>query len=285
MTDPFSVLKNALEVVFYLESESMRNGKYTYTEIQQLKEATEHYNPNEKKTFIELVKTLRAAFHYVEKCPIDFASIKNSMDSLAKHHQMQAIDWYKFLSRSKVSPTFQFKEKEDKLIPWLNKKSGESFSQLDTDTQTKILLEHSESPGFIQILSTHLTNDNDPDFLFRIIMDSENNFIRLCQSKLILYLTDQQIAQAIIRHLPTLIQDEQNPMLKVEQLAHKINSILTKGRSLDTLLRNDKAKSILDDFQLFEIYQSDEYKNRHEPLSHEEKGDLSTDSNLTNLKI
>lgn len=47
MDDPFSALIEAIKSVFHLIP--MRNGKYTYPEIQRLKEAIEHYQPDEKK--------------------------------------------------------------------------------------------------------------------------------------------------------------------------------------------------------------------------------------------
>ena len=59
MDDPFSALKTALESAFH--SVPTRNGKYTYPEIQHLKEACVNYNMWQKVTFIHLVKAIVAA--------------------------------------------------------------------------------------------------------------------------------------------------------------------------------------------------------------------------------
>lgn len=51
MDDPFSTLREAVKSVFHLIP--MRNGKYIYPEIQQLKEAIENYQPDEKQRSLD----------------------------------------------------------------------------------------------------------------------------------------------------------------------------------------------------------------------------------------
>ncbi|MBI2786997.1 MAG: hypothetical protein HYX60_12115 [Legionella longbeachae] len=265
MDDPFSELKQTLESIFHLEP--MRNGKYTYPEIQRLKEAIENYQSDEKKTFVELINAIGAALSYFEKWGLNFDSIKNAASPLSKLHQMPDINWDRYLSRTSI---FQFSgsthtPQDVELVDWLTATSGEAFPEEELSTQTRILIDHREYLGFSQKLSTHL--EKDPEFLSRLIMGSENNFINISNTRLILYLTDQQLAQAIIHHLPKFVQEHQDPFVQVEQLVDKLNGILSNGRSISTLLRNSEAKSILDSSDLFQIYQSDEYNNREESTS------------------
>lgn len=84
-------------------------------------------------------------------------------------------------------------------------------------------------------------------------MKSESDFIKIANTRLILYLTDEQIASAIIKYLPNLLPEHPDTFMQVEQLVDKVNEILSNGRSISTLLRNTEAKSILEhsDFFLF----------------------------------
>ncbi len=268
MDDPFSTLKEAVQSVFHLVP-PMRNGKYTYPEIQRLKEAMENYQPNENKTFIELVKSLGAALPHFEKWRINFEPIKSSTDSLAVQHKMPAINWDKYLAHPNVSPRFQFNDQDDEeFIPWLKAISQETFTQQE-DSIRAMLVAHREHLGFSQKLSNHL--QDNPDFLSELIQESKENFIEIASTRLIFYLTDKQIADAIIKYLPDLVQEHQNLFVQVEQLVDRLNGILSNGRSISTLLRNSKAKEVLDGSEFFQIYQSDEYQNRQEPPSFTEE--------------
>lgn len=273
MDDPFSALNKALELLF--EIEQKRHGDFVFPEIRALKKAIETYHPEKKTTFKALVKALGGALPHFEKWGLDFDLIKNATNSLAKEHQMPAVNWDKFLSHPKVSPKFQFTfsnaQQEIELIPWLTDKARAAFTQHKSSVQVRMLIDYQEHLGFSQKLSTHL--EKDPGFLSRLIMESENNFIKISNTRLILYLTDEQIAEAIIRHLPKLLQDHQNPLMQVEQLVDKLNGILSNGRSISTLLRNAEAKSVLDNSEFFQIYQSEAYKNRLEqsPSASEEE--------------
>ncbi|KTD53431.1 hypothetical protein Lsan_3841 [Legionella santicrucis] len=266
MDDPFSALKTALESAFH--SVPTRNGKYTYPEIQHLKEACVNYNMGQKVTFIHLVKAIGAALPHFEKLRVNFEAVKTSLDLMAAAHQMPRVNWDKFLPHSKTSSRFPFnalavKQQDAELIPWLNIQSGKVFTQFASSEQTLILIAHREHLGFSQKLRAHL--EKDPGFLSRLIMKSESDFIKIANTRLILYLTDEQIASAIIKYLPNLLQECPNTFMQVEQLVDKINEILSNGRSISTLLRNAEAKSILEGSEFFRIYQTDEYKNRQQP--------------------
>lgn len=270
MDDPFSVLKKNLESIFHLVP--MRNGKYAYREIQQLKKAIEDYQAK-KIHFVALVKVLRLAVPRLDKLRIDFETLKKPIDNLAKIHQMPPIDWIKFLSHPKISLRFLFgslhhDQKNVELIPWLNTIAGEFFKQLSPKEQTTLLIEHVEDLGFSKKLSDHLKKD--PEFLLRLILKSKNNFVKIARTRLILYLTDEQLAKSIINYLPNFIEEHPNPLVQVERLIEKLNGILSNGRSVSTLLRNIEAKTLLDSSEFFYIYQIEEYKNHRPPLGERE---------------
>ncbi|KTD73967.1 hypothetical protein [Legionella tucsonensis] len=260
MDDPFSALSNAVESVFHLVK-PRSNGKYIYSEIQGLKEALDNYRQHsEKTTFIGLVKALGAALYLFEKWRINFEPIKSSVDALASQHQMPAINWDKYLTHPKVSPRFQFGDQQgEEFISWLKSISKKAFMQQENGI-IAMLIAYSEYDGFSDKLTTHL--QNHPEFLLHLILESKENFIEISSSRLILHLTHKQIAQAIIHYLPELLQEHPDPFVQVEQLVARLNVILTHGCGISTLLRNSEAKAILDSSEFFQIYQSEQYKNR-----------------------
>lgn len=265
MEDPFSALLCSLQIVFHLEA--MRNDRYTYPAVQQLRDSCDCYDPHSKNSFIELLKALREALPHIEKWHADFKMIRQAMDALAKIHRLPRIEWDKVLAHPKVSPKFQFSAlnhslSETDLLAWLTSKTGKPFAQLDHHKLTQALVDHKNRHGMSQKLSNHLKKD--PDFLFILIMKSEKNFIKIVQTRLILYLTDQQIAKALLQHVPIFVNKRKEPFAQVESLIHKINDLLSNGRSVSTLLRNSEAKTILDNSPFFQIYQSDEYQSRHQ---------------------
>ncbi|MCW8386830.1 hypothetical protein OQJ15_10980 [Fluoribacter dumoffii] len=260
MDDPFSALNEAMKSVFHLLP--MRNGKYAYPEIQQLKEAIENYQDDDRHTFVGLVKAIGAALPHFEKWRINFEPIKNSVDVLAAQHKMPAVNWDRYLTHPKISPGFQFKEEQDPdFILWLKTISKETFAHPDPSLRS-MLIAHREHLGFSQKLNSHL-KDN-PNFLSNLIMESKKNFIEISSTRLIFYLTDEQIAKAIIQFLPDLIQENSDPFAQAEQLVEKLNGILSNGRSISTLLRNSEARDILNRSEFFQIYQSEEYRDWQE---------------------
>ncbi|KTD40939.1 hypothetical protein [Legionella parisiensis] len=268
MDDPFSALSEAVESVFHLVK-PRNSGKYTYSEIQGLKEALDNYRQRREETaFIELVQALGAALYLFEKWQtnekqINFALMKNSIDTMAAQYQMPPVDWNKYIAHPKVSPRFSFRnpQQDIEFIPWLNAISEKASTEQEPTLHSQ-LIAHREQLGFSQKLISHLKKD--PEFLSRLIMESKENFIQISGTRLIFYLTDVQIAQAIIQYLPELLQEHPNPFVQVEQLIERLNGVLSNGRSISTLLRNSEAKAILDGSEFFQIYQSDEYKNRQE---------------------
>ncbi|CEG58587.1 hypothetical protein [Legionella fallonii] len=264
MKAPFSALIKSLQSVFHLEV--MRNGKYIYPAVQLLREAMEHYNPNATNTFLSLQKAIIDAMPYIRKRHVSLDVIKTAMDALAAIHQTQSIDWTRVKTHTQASSRFQFGShhatKDTDLITWITSRTGKSFFQLEPNEVTQALIDNKNKLGFSQKLSSYLKKN--PDFLFHLIMDSEKNFIKICHSRLILYLTDQQIAKSIIKHIASFVHKKAQPFEQVEQLVHTLNDILSNGRSISTLLRNAEAKPILFNSIFFQLYQSEGYAKHQE---------------------
>ena len=207
MKDPFTHVHQSLHSLFRLEI--IRHGKYTYSEVQQLKETTDKYlvNPS-RNNFIALKKAVRESLPYIEKWQLDFEPIKESFDKEAQAHGMSPINWPKMLSLSKASPRFQFialnhSNREDDLLLWLAAKSEEpEGSQLSPSKLTQLLVNNQHEHGLRKMLGQHLRKD--PHFLFDLIMKSESNFSKIASTLLSLYLTDEQLATAIIQHIPSI---------------------------------------------------------------------------------
>lgn len=263
MADPFSVLIKTLNRMFRLEA--IRNNKYTCNEVQHLDDAIRCYNPKVTATFYNLLGAVRKAMPFIEKWNVDFNKVKSCLDSMAKQHQTPPIDWNKFLTHPKISPKFQFSA--------LNNTQSEhdlnaliKVTELNNAELTQAIIDKREQQGFSSKLLGHLKKE--PGFLFDLILKSKRNFTRISKTRLILYLTDEQLAHAIIKHLPEFLHNKKepfkNPFEEVEQVVDAINKNLSKGRSISTLLRNTDAKLILEQSAIFQMYQSEEYIHRHD---------------------
>ena len=260
---PFPPIIESLQPLFELEKPRAIDGKYIYTEIQRLKEITDNYHQDpSQNNFIKLKKAIRGSMNYIEKWKLDFEQIKSSLDIEARAHGMPPIDWPKLLSRSQASPRFQFSAlnhaiTETDLLEWIAAKGRKSYDELTYTELTQLLINHHKTDGFSKRLSQHLRGN--PDFLFNLIMKSEKIFIKLAHTPLILYLTDEQIAQAIIKYIPELENPEDISFAQINGLIERYNDLLSHGRSISTVLRNTNAKAILDTSTVFRIYQSEEY--------------------------
>lgn len=265
MDDPFARLLLNLQAVF--NSVAIRNDKFTITPIQHLKEAVDNYNPQKESSFYNLIKALGSSMPYIQKSRVNINELINCMNQIAKSHNITHSEWHIILDRYKShSPRFQFglpPNEEQSLISWLSKNTGKPFNRLNHFEKTQMLVDYGEYPGFSSKLSAYL--NKHPDFLLNLIMESEINFNKIANTRLSLYLTDKQIAETIIKHLPKM-SASQNPNLdQVEQLILKIDNMLSSGRSVKTLLRNADAKEVLDNSVYFQIYQSNAYINRYQP--------------------
>lgn len=247
MIDPFATLKEALKPIL------MRNSKDIYREITVLQIALDNFKTNNKKSFLELLKAVRATAtcNYIEKWRIDFNTIRAPLDALNQSLDLPEINWDVLLSKPKASPKFQFgalhhQSPDSDLLPWLDEKADPH----DTTLIKKLMTVKGE-PGFSQKLSAHL--ETDPEFLFTLIMKSEENFTEIVRTRLVLFLTDRQLAKAIIKHLPRFVQSNQDPLVQSTQLVEKLNENLSNGRSVSTLLRNAEAKLILASSEYLQI--------------------------------
>jgi hypothetical protein len=281
MEDPFSTLIKSLDSVFHLEV--MRNGKYVYPAVQQLQEAVEHCNPEDRDTFIYLQKAIKDAMPHIQKRHVNFNSIKEAMDKLAEINQIQSIDWDAVKTQPKISSRFRFNlahhsDNDNDLITWITNRTGKSFYQLEPSEVTQVLIDNKNRHGFSQKLSVYLKKN--PNFLFQLIMDSEKNFMKICHSRLILYLTDQQIAKAIINHIASFVHKRDDPFEQVEQLVHTINDVLSNGRSISTLLRNAEAKPVLLNSIFFQLYQTEGYIQHQNRAQEPAEGDLINETTM-----
>lgn len=255
MKDPFIALSIALQPLFKLVP--IRHGKYVFIEAEKLKKAIEHYNPTKKYTFYNIISALKDSLLHIEKWHIDFKPIQKAMDELAAEHHITIL-WTAIFAQTGVSFKFQFSalnhgRAEPDLIVWLTTKAGKPYAQLSEGDLIQVLIDNKNKQGLSNRLSNFLTIE--PDFLFNLIMKSEANFVKIAHTRLILFLTDQQIARAIVKHTPTLIDKQKEPGEQVNHLIHKLNNILSNGCSVSTLLRNADAKPILDNSIFFQLYQ------------------------------
>lgn len=256
----------SLQPLFELEKPRAIDGKYIYTEIQYLKETTENYTLNRSKgNFLKLQQAVRDSMNYIEKWKLDFTAIKSSLDKEARAYGMPPIDWPLLLSHSHASLRFQFSalnhavDGED-FLQWIAQKSGVLYNDLNYSKLVQLLVEYKTEEGFSKRLSQYLIKD--PNFLYNLMMASERNFIDIAHSALILYLTDEHLAEAIIRYLPQPAHPEDVNADTVTALIEQLNHTLSHGRSISTLLRNANAKELLDSSIWFQIYQSEEYTHR-----------------------
>ena len=249
-------LQDSLSPVFKREASA---------EVQALKNALDRYDPKNRFTFISLVKAIAAARPYIEK-HIPFDRIQPEVNALATTHGLAAVNWDRIAPGPRASsplPSSVSTANNQNLIPWLSSKTQRPFDKLKHFEQILILLDHCNDVGFSQKLSAHLKTH--PDFLFNFILQSERSFSKICASNLNLYITDVEIAKAIIHHMPHLVRPHPDLNIQVEQLIKTLNNTLSKGRSVNTLLRNTDAKLILDGSKLFQAYESDAYQQRHQP--------------------
>lgn len=265
MEDPFSQLCKSLQSIF--DCEAMRNDRYTFPPVQQLKDATLRYNPKLSESFTPLLKAIRGALPFIEKWRVNFDELRTSMDALAKRHHFTPIDWSRFLSHSKASHHFQFSalnhtRHEEDLLVWLETLTRTTFTAKDHALLTQALVDNRERHGFSQRLKDHLKIH--PNFLFDLCAKSESNFIKIAHTRLVLYLTDEQLAEIILRHIPALVRQERGPIERVTRLVNTLNHILSNGRSVTTLCRNANAQTILKQSLFFQIYLSEEYKHKDE---------------------
>ncbi|MFI4963338.1 MAG: hypothetical protein ACHP6H_05725, partial [Legionellales bacterium] len=121
MIDPYSELHDRLETVLHLES--MNEGTYRFSPVQNLKDALDQYDiQKDQLNFIVLVKAIGAMQPYMKQ-PVRFDEIQLLVNELAIQQGIGTINWKKILKEQPTSPRFQFGDNstnEYDLIPWLS---------------------------------------------------------------------------------------------------------------------------------------------------------------------
>jgi hypothetical protein len=268
MHDPsISSLVQSLNVIF--RSEQLRKGRYTYKEVQQLKEAAENYQSHpSKNNFIHLRSAVKNAFNYVQKWHVDLNILKEALEQLSTAHGV-SFDWQYMHVSVKTALRFDsnnsaFTQLHD-LTYWLTLKCGRAYNKLGSEEQTRLLVKYSDYPGFSKLLIAHL--NKNPSFIFDLSMTSADNFRRIVQTRLVLFLTDVQLANALVTFIPDFVQRRRDPYEQVTLLIEHLNEILSNGRSIPSLLRNAEAKEILDTNIFIQLYEYSQDNNLEEIFS------------------
>ncbi len=260
MKDPHPSLLDTLNTLFQLQP--TRNGTYSYPEVRALKKSFDTYiNTPSEHNFLYLQKNILRTLNIRALSNIQeqklFLQLKKSLDKERQYYDLPAIDWTQLTYYSVATvqfQTFHHSEKNNDLIQWLSAKNKKTYEQLSIVEQIQLLIENQEERGFKTKLKEYL-NENT-HFLLNFILHSNECFKQITSSVLILYLTDEQLATAIINHLPAAPIASNEIELQID----KINESLSYGRSVSTLLRCANAKRILDTRSLFQRYQNKDYE-------------------------
>lgn len=256
--EPFKALEECLQTAFLIDPE--RKAGYTIQEIQRLKQATDTYQPDSVAHFNALRSALLEAIPYLKRTHIHFETLKKSMNDLASKLKIDPIDWQREMHTRNIASRLSKTPIDPSSVPgtfpdWVHSMMEKPFDALSESDILQIM----EEQVFYQKLKEHLSQH--PDFLFDTMMASKEVFAAVIQTRLILYITDPQLAQSIIKHAPSFfINLHPEKPEQVDVHIHKINSRLSCGRSVSTLLRNADAKAILDGFRLFDLYQQNTLK-------------------------
>lgn len=256
MPDPFldplkrlellELLNSALSPIFSVAIK--RDENYIHKSVQQLSESLTKFKEQQSKYhFTHLAQAINSVLQDVSSPLIDANEIIALMNKLAGQYAVVSIDWSK-------PQAMLIGESNGELLDWIREISNQGSNPLSGEELTKTLISCRDTPGFSQKLSLHLKEN--PNFLSALIQSSEDNFINITNTRLILYLTDVQLATAIVKLMPS----DENPSDElVEKTVKAFNERLSNGHSIPTLLRNADAKKILDESPIFRRYQSEEY--------------------------
>lgn len=268
MSDPHSELDVFIRDILTLQNKN-HNNNYRFAPAQALKTAADKYHENPtKESFVQLINAISRILPYISNTRvINLSHFKNKVDEIAsKQYQMTSINWqstsHKTRSTARMTVGFQFtsvSSSGNSLIAWLNNLIKRDFAQLTTDQQTQILIEsYIKYDGFSTVLKKHLIEQ--PEFLVNLTLDSETNFMKIAQSRLSLFLDDQQMAKIMRSHW--LNEDKEYDFDTMDQILYKMASVLTYGRTIGKLLENSNVQEYLKDTEFLNVYQSDRYQ-RH----------------------
>lgn len=249
MSEPLGELENALAYMFELQK-THQKGKYINPLVEKLKNEIETYKKN-PSNLNALITSLIDAYPVIESYA-DSYMVKQKIEALAESKNL-SISW----------PKQESSTEESVFNVWLSSKIGKNFAILEQDKQVQILLNQQMEKELRVKLGVHL--HIEPDFLFNLAMFSTSNFIRLINSRLGFKFEKHQVAKAICHHGDTMIDNSLDPHEQVDQLINFLDKKLApKGYSIEKLLSDPVAKMELEKMKLIQVYQSLEYKNRHD---------------------
>lgn len=242
MTDPYARLTILLDAFF--NSVAQRNGKYLIEPIQKLKDEMGSYNPKSKHSFFSLIDAFGACAPYFAQRKGSLNDLLSTLNQLARVHGVQYQELKAVFVELKIHDAKPSIAQEKPLMPWLSETTGRPFNRLNHKEQTDILVKECQQAGFSQKLSQHL--EKNPEFLMNLINKSQKNFQKIAGSRLNLYLTDKQMAEAIVMYLPKYCEGMDASKPDVGVISAKIDALLSNGRSINALLRNSDARSVLE---------------------------------------
>lgn len=267
--DPLGELEDSLAYMFELQTKN--TGGYIEPSVNKLRMALDSYQKNSTSNSLKnLVTAIKNAFPVIEKYSIDSFNVRQKIEALAGT-QGESINWYtsKELNRYPFfQPSKSVKDSKSDFITWLSTRTGKDFNSLSAEEQVEMLIDEKSDKDFTVKLKLHL--HAKPDFLANLAMESPEAFIKLMSSSLGFQLEKYQIAKAIHHHGKTIIDESlkldksSEPIEKVMQLVDYLNEQLFSLHSIEKLLEDPKAKAILDKSELFQLYQSEEYKERQD---------------------
>ncbi|PJE11920.1 hypothetical protein [Legionella sp.] len=267
--DPLGELEDSLAYMFELQTK--HTGGYIEPSVNKLRMALNDYKDNSSSTSLKnLISAIKKAFPVIEKYYIDSFKVRQKIEALAGT-QGESINWYTSKEANRYpffQPSSSARDSKTDFIPWLSARTGKDFGSLSGEAQVQMLIEEKSDKEFTVKLKLHL--HANPDFLANLAMESPNAFIKLMSSSLGFQLEKYQIAKAIYHHGKTIMDESlkmdksSEPIEKVMQLVDYLNEQLSSLHSIEKLLEDPKAKAVLDKSELFQLYQSEEYKERQD---------------------
>lgn len=264
--DPLGELEDSLAYMFELQAKN--TGGYIDPAVNKLRLALDNYKQNNSSLLLKnLLVALKNAFPVIDKYYVDSYKVRQKIEALIGM-QGESINWYtsKQTYRYPFFQTPKIKDNKTDFIPWLSARIGKDFASLNGESQVQILINEKSDKEFTVKLKLHL--HAKPDFLVNLAMKSPKAFIKLMSCSLAFHLEKYQIAKAIYHHGKTILEESLNldksiePIEKTMQLVSYLNERLSSLHSIEKLLQDPQAKAVLDQSELFQLYQSDEYQRQ-----------------------
>ncbi len=263
MGDPLGELEDSLAYMFELQTEN--KGGYINPLVKKLRRELDHYKEDSSSNSLKsLIDAFNNAMPVIENYYADSYEVKLKIGALAGTDG-KSFGWHKSNQPSRhtfFQPTAVKPNTKTDLIPWLSSRIAKDFTSLDSQTQVQVLIDNKSEKECVVKLKLHL--HANPAFLTHLAMDSPKTFVKLMGSSLGFKLEKQQIAKIINHHSATMFTEFADPFERVEKLVDYLNKKLPPLYSINKLLEDPKAKAVLDQSELLQLYQSDEFKTRQD---------------------